>query len=30
MKKVELLSPFKTMLITIGNLPTSYIESMRY
>ena len=30
MKKVELLSPFKTMLITIGNLPTSYIESMSY
>ena len=30
MKKIELLSPFKTMLITIGNLPTAYIESMSY
>lgn len=26
----KLLSPFKTMLITIGNLPTAYIESMSY
>lgn len=30
MRKIDLLSPFKTMLITIGQLPTAYIESMSY
>lgn len=30
MKKVDLLNPFQTMLITIGALPTAYIESMSY
>ena len=29
-KDVKLMSPFKTMLITIGELPTAYIESMSY
>ena len=28
--EVKFLSPFKRMCITIGNLPTAYIESMSY
>ena len=30
MKKIDLLNPFQKMLITVGNLPTAYIESMSY
>ena len=29
-KNVEYLTPFKTMVMTVGNLPTSYVESMSY
>ena len=29
-KNINLLDPFHKMLITIGNLPTAYIESMSY
>ena len=29
-KNINLLDPFHRMLITIGNLPTAYIESMSY
>lgn len=30
MKKIETLTPFKRMCVTIGNLPTSFVESMSY
>ena len=30
MKDLKFISPFKKMCITIGNLPTAYIESMSY
>lgn len=30
MNNVEKISPFKNLCITIGNLPTSYLESMSY
>ena len=29
-KEIRFLSPFKRMCVTIGNLPTAYIESMSY
>ena len=29
-KEIKLLSPFKKLCITIGNLPTAYIQSMSY
>lgn len=29
-KNVEFVSPFKRLCITVGNLPTAYIESMSY
>ncbi len=30
MKELKFISPFKKLCITIGNLPTAYIESMSY
>lgn len=30
MKKLETLRPFKRLCVTIGNLPTSFVESMTY
>lgn len=30
MKNIETLTPFKRMCVTIGNLPTSFVESMSY